>query len=87
MTIPGIEFIKGTPETLEQDSYFDVNIRNLIVIDDQRIEWIASSKLECHLHCAKPVPSRQRQSKQELKQPLFGSLQEPPRQTSYRFCS
>ncbi|KAL9988568.1 hypothetical protein ACROYT_G003026 [Oculina patagonica] len=38
MTIPGIEFSKGIPETLEQDSYFDVNIRNLIVIDDQMIE-------------------------------------------------
>ena len=38
MTIPGIEFIKGIPENLKQDSYFDVNIRNLIVIDDQMIE-------------------------------------------------
>ncbi|KAL9973651.1 hypothetical protein ACROYT_G020132 [Oculina patagonica] len=38
MTIPGIEFSKGIPETLEQDFYFDVNIRNLIVIDDQMIE-------------------------------------------------
>ena len=38
MTMPEIEFIKGIPETLEQDSYFDVNIRNLIVIDDQMIE-------------------------------------------------
>ena len=38
MTIPGIEFIKGIPGNLEQDSYFDVNIRNLIVIDDQMIE-------------------------------------------------
>ncbi|KAL9980667.1 hypothetical protein ACROYT_G009280 [Oculina patagonica] len=38
LTIPGIEFIKGIPSTLEQDSFFDVNIRNLIVIDDQMIE-------------------------------------------------
>ena len=38
MTIPGIEFVKGIPSTLEQDSYFDVNIRNLIIIDDQMIE-------------------------------------------------
>ena len=38
MTIPGIEFVKGIPENLEQDSYFDVNIRNLIAIDDQMIE-------------------------------------------------
>ena len=32
MTIPGIEFIKGIPENLEEDSYFDVSMRNLIVI-------------------------------------------------------
>ena len=37
MTIPGIEF-NTVPETLEQDSYFDVNIRHLTVIDDQMIE-------------------------------------------------
>ncbi|KAL9958150.1 hypothetical protein ACROYT_G035124 [Oculina patagonica] len=47
LTIPGIEFIKGIPSTLEQDSFFDVNIRNLIVIDDQMIEagsdnWIVN---------------------------------------------
>ena len=33
-----IEFVKGIPESLENDSYLDVNIRNLIVIDDQMIE-------------------------------------------------
>ena len=38
MTIPGIEFVKGTPENLEQRSYFAVNIRKLIVIDDHMIE-------------------------------------------------
>ena len=38
MKIPTIEFIKGIPESLENDSYLDVNIRNLIVIDDQMIE-------------------------------------------------
>ena len=37
MTLPGIEFIKGIPENLEQDSYFDVNLQNLIAIDDQMI--------------------------------------------------
>ena len=36
--IPTIEFVKGIPESLENDSYLDVNIRNLIVIDDQMIE-------------------------------------------------
>ena len=38
MMIPAIEFVKGIPESLENDSYLDVNIRNLIVIDDQMIE-------------------------------------------------
>ena len=38
MMIPTIEFVKGIPESLENDSYLDVNIRNLIVIDDQMIE-------------------------------------------------
>ena len=38
MMIPTIEFVKGIPESLENDSYLDINIRNLIVIDDQMIE-------------------------------------------------
>ena len=38
MMIPTIEFVKGIPESLENNSYLDVNIRNLIVIDDQMIE-------------------------------------------------
>ena len=38
MMIPTLEFVKGIPESLENDSYLDVNIRNLIVIDDQMIE-------------------------------------------------
>ena len=38
MMIPTIEFVKGIPESLENDSYLDVNIRNLIVIDDQMTE-------------------------------------------------
>ena len=33
-----IEFVKGIPTALEQDSYFDVNKRNLIVFDDQMID-------------------------------------------------
>ena len=37
-TLPNIEFVKGIPENLEQDSYFNDNIGNLIVIDDQMIE-------------------------------------------------
>ena len=38
MMIPTIEFVKGIPESLENDSYLDVNKRKLIVIDDQMIE-------------------------------------------------
>ena len=38
MMIPTIEFVKGIPESLENDTYLDVNIHNLIVIDDQMIE-------------------------------------------------
>ena len=38
MMIPTIEFVKGIPESLENDTYLDVNIRNLIVMDDQMIE-------------------------------------------------
>ena len=38
MMIPTIEFLKGIPESLENASYLDVNIRSLIVSDDQMIE-------------------------------------------------
>ena len=36
--MPNIEFVEGIPKALEQDSYFDVNKRNLIVFDDQMID-------------------------------------------------
>ena len=38
VAMPHIEFVKGIPTALEQDSYFDVNTRNLIVFDDQMID-------------------------------------------------
>ena len=38
VTIPNIEFVKGIPAALEQDAYFSVNKRNLIVFDDQMID-------------------------------------------------
>ena len=38
ITIPNIELVKGIPPALEQDSYFSVNKRNLIVFDDQMID-------------------------------------------------
>ena len=33
VAMPHIEFVKGIPKALEQDAYFDVNKRNLIVFD------------------------------------------------------
>ena len=38
VTIPNIEFVKGIPTALEQDAYFSVHKRNLIVFDDQMID-------------------------------------------------
>ena len=38
VSLPHIEFVKGIPAALKQDSYFDVNKRNLIVFDDQMID-------------------------------------------------
>ena len=38
VAMPNIEFVKGIPTALEQDSYFDVNKRNLIVFDDEMID-------------------------------------------------
>ena len=38
VAMPHIEFVKGIPTSLEQDSYFEVNKRNLIVFDDQMID-------------------------------------------------
>ena len=38
VAMPHIEFVKGIPKALEQDSYFTVNTRNLIVFDDQMID-------------------------------------------------
>jgi len=37
-TIPNIEFVKGIRTALEQDAYFNVNERNLIVFHDQVID-------------------------------------------------
>ena len=38
VAMPHLEFLKGIPTASEQDSYFDVNKRNLIVLDDQMID-------------------------------------------------
>ena len=59
---------------LEQDSYFDVNKRNLIVFDDQMIDaskdkrivnlfiysWFSSSQSECDLYRAESISSGER---------------------------
>ena len=45
MMKPTMEFVKGIPESLENDSYLDVNIRNLIIIDDQMIEAGKDSRI------------------------------------------
>ncbi|KAK3755471.1 hypothetical protein QZH41_005975 [Actinostola sp. cb2023] len=37
-TLPGIDFVKGIPHDLDEDSYFDPKVNNLIVIDDQMAE-------------------------------------------------
>ena len=38
VAMPNTEFVKGIPTALEQDSYFEVNKRNLFVFDDQMID-------------------------------------------------
>ena len=38
VALPHIEFVKRIPTALDQDSYFDVNKRNLIVFDDNMID-------------------------------------------------
>ena len=45
VAMPHIEFVKGIPTALEQDSYFEVNKRNLIVFDDQRLTPVKTSEL------------------------------------------
>jgi len=35
VTMPNVEFVKGIPSDLEQDTFFDINKRNLMVVDDQ----------------------------------------------------
>ena len=55
---------------------------NRIVNRELVYKTITSSKLECHLHCAKPIPSGQRQPKHQLKQLLRGPFYESPGQSA-----
>ena len=48
VAMPNIEFVKGIPTALEQDSYFDVNKRNLIVFDDQMIDASKDKRIVNH---------------------------------------
>ena len=70
---PHIEFVKGIPTGLEQDPYFDVNKRNLIVFDDKMIDaskdkrivnffksWFSSSQSQRDLYRAESILSRER---------------------------
>jgi hypothetical protein len=33
-TLPNVEFVRGIPDDLERDFYFDTSVNNLIVLDD-----------------------------------------------------
>ena len=44
-TIPGIEFIKGIPWNLDEESFLDPRVRNLIVIDDLMTQATKDSKI------------------------------------------
>ena len=74
VAMPHIEFVKGIPTALEQDSYFDVNKRNLIVFDDQTTDaskdkrivnldlysWFSSSQSQRDLDRAESISSGER---------------------------
>ena len=68
VSIPNIEYVKGIPPAREQDSYLDVNKRNLIVFDDQMIDAnrqpfysrFTLSESECNLYRTKSISSRKR---------------------------
>ena len=72
VTVPKIEFVKGIPSELENDSFFDINKRNLMVIDDQMenasgdenrqpvYQRFSSSQSQRHLHRTELIPSRKK---------------------------
>ena len=61
VAMPHIEFVKGIPTALEQDSYFDVNRRNFIMFDDQMIDAGKDKRIvKCNLYRAESVPSGER---------------------------
>ena len=48
VTLPNIEFVKGIPSDLEHDTFFDINKRTLMAIDDQ-MEDAGGDKNFCNL--------------------------------------
>ena len=87
--MPHIEFIKGIPTALEQDSYFDVNKQNLIVFDDQMIDASKDKRIvnlftrsshhrdlsEIYI-VQNSISSGEGKSQHKPKQSLFGAIQE-----------
>ena len=90
VAIAHIEFVKGIPAALEQDSYFDVNKRNLIVFDDQMIDTIKDKRivnlftrdfhhrnLSVIYYPTESLSLRERQQQQKLQQSLLGAPKKP----------
>ena len=87
VAIPHIEFVKGIPAALEQDSYFDVNKRNLIVFDDQMIDaskdkrivnlFTRHRNLSVIYYRTESLSLRERQPRRKLQQSLLGAPKKP----------
>ena len=90
VAIAHIEFVKGIPAALEQDSYFDVNKRNLIVFDDQMIDTIKDKRivnlftrdfhhrnLSVIYYPTESLSLRERQQQHKLQQSLLGAPKKP----------
>ena len=89
VAMPHIEFVKGIPTALEQDSYFDANKRNLIVFDDQMIDASKDKRIvtlftrgshhrnQSVIYIVQnSISSGEGKSQNKPKQSLFGAIQE-----------
>ncbi len=88
-TLPGIEFYEGIPFEIDSQHFFDVNKRNLIILDDLMVQsgkdWrIADlfTKGSHHknlsvnyLHCSEYNSSRKRNERHQSQYALFCTLQ------------
>ena len=91
VAMPHIEFVKGIPTALEQDSYFDVNKSNLIVSDDQMIDASKDKRIvnlftrgSHHrnlsvIYTVQNLFHQGKGSRSKSKQPLSGVIQESTR--------